>query len=399
MNKKFSIGVMISLIAIACAITYVVTITVSTNMFNQRIGGVTQREEIYSKIQEIDSYVRSASYYDINESTLINSVIGGYVDGLDDAGAEYLTASEAYKREQLESGSLISTGLEVSKEESGYIRVDRIYESSPASTMDIQVGDIITAVDGTNVLEAGADAAITSLDGDENTNVRLTVQRSGETKDLTVVRRSFTIKSVTAMEVSGYGYIRISDLNGQTDEQFTAAVQDFQTKNVQGYIIDLRGTGGIYDCLKPMLEPFVAPHLIANVRYKDDTAAKFLETEEEATVTVPIAVLVDENTSGAAELFAVSLRDHAGAKLVGKQTAGNGYVREMRHLSDGTALVITIAKLAPSVTASLDGGLKVDFSVEQTGDPDFAPTGEGSQDPQINKAFEVMESLSTVPNE
>lgn len=385
---------MISLIAIACAITYVVTITVSTNMFNQRIGGVTQREEIYSKIQEIDSYVRSASYYDINESTLINSVIGGYVDGLDDAGAEYLTAAEAYKREQLESGSLTSVGLEVSREESGYIRVDRIYESSPAASMDIQVGDIITAVDGANVLESGSEAAIAALDGDENTSVRLSVQRNGETKELTAVRRSFTIRSVTSTEAAGCGYIRVSNLNGQTDEQFTAAVQDFQTKNVRGYIIDLRGTGGTFDCLQPMLEQFVPQKLIANIRYKDGTVTKFLETQGEADVTVPTVVLVDENTTGAAELFALSLRDHADARLVGKQTAGVDEVTAMRHLSDGTAIVITTSKLVPSQTSSFEDGIKVDYSVEQTGELDTSPTGEGSQDPQINKAFEVIGGLT-----
>ena len=379
MNKKFSIGVMISLIAIACAITYVVTITVSTNMFNQRIGGVTQREEIYSKIQEIDSYVRSASYYDINEETLINGIISGYVKGMDDAGAQYLSQSEAYKRQQLESGTLISIGIEVSREESGYIRVDSIYDGSPAAAMDIQVGDIITAVGGKNVLETGADAAISALDGDENTNVRLSLQRNGETKELTAIRRSFTIKTVTSTVVSGYGYVRVSTLNSQTDEQFVTEIQDLEARNVLGYIIDLRGCSGTFDCLQPMLEQFVG--------------ARLLETTGTASVSVPVVVMVDENTSGAAELLAISLRDYASAKTVGKQTAGKDYVTELHNLSDGTAIVITTAHLVP-ITSSLEGGIKVDFSVDLAEETmDTAPTELTSTDPQITKAFEVIESL------
>ena len=140
MNKKVSVSMLISLVAIACAITYVVTVTVSTNMFNRLIGGVTEREEIYSKIQEIDTYVRSASYYDIDEETLINGVVGGYVNGLEDAGARYLTSAQAYKKIQVESGTLISVGFEAEKEESGYIVVSQIYPNSPASSMNIQVG-------------------------------------------------------------------------------------------------------------------------------------------------------------------------------------------------------------------------------------------------------------------
>ncbi|MCM1488064.1 MAG: peptidase, partial [Firmicutes bacterium] len=126
MKKKFSIGVIISVVAIACAITYVITITVSTNMFNKLIGGVTQREEIYSKIQEVDSYVRSASYYSIDEQALINSIINGYVKGLSDSEAQYLSESQVLKAKQAESGTIVSAGIEAQKEESGYIVVTNV---------------------------------------------------------------------------------------------------------------------------------------------------------------------------------------------------------------------------------------------------------------------------------
>ena len=79
MGKKFSVGITISLIAIACAITFVLTVTVTTNMFNEKIAGLNQREEIYSKLQEIDSYVRSNSLYSIDEEALTGSIVKGYV--------------------------------------------------------------------------------------------------------------------------------------------------------------------------------------------------------------------------------------------------------------------------------------------------------------------------------
>ena len=393
MNKKLSVGMAISLIAIACAITYVVTITVSTNMFNQRIGGVTQREEIYSKIEEIDTYVRNASYYDIDEEALIVAIVNGYVDGLADSSAEYLTAAQAYKRQQLASGTLVSIGIEVSREESGYLIVDKIYVGSPAESLDINVGDIITEVDGSNVLETGAEAAISALDGDDGTNVRLSVQRSGETISITATRRSFNIRSVTSTMVSGYGYIRIDTFNGLTGDQFVSELQGLEAQGVLGYVIDVRGSSGSYDCLQQMLSQFTDPQLLANARYKDGTVAKFLEVTNEAAVDVPVVVIADENTSGAAELFTVSLKDFASAMVVGKQTAGSVTVTETKHLSDGTAIVLTTAELLPTGTTSLSGGIKVNFSVDLTGVMDTAPTETAGSDPQVNKAFEVLESL------
>ena len=393
MNKKISLGMVISLIAIACAITYVVTITVSTNMFNQRIGGVTQREEIYSKIEEIDTYVRNASYYDIDEETLIAAIINGYVDGLSDSHAEYLAAAQAYKRQQLDSGTLVSIGAEVSREESGYLIVDKIYVGSPAESLDIRVGDIITEVDGSNVLEIGAEAAMSALDGDDGTNVRLSVQRSGETISITATRRSFNIRSVSSTLVSGYGYIRIDTFNGITGDQFVSELQSLEAQGVYGYVIDVRGAGGTYTCLQQMLSQFISAQLLANARYKDGTVAKFLEVTGEAVVKVPVALIADENTSGAAELFTVCMKDFAGAKVVGKQTAGSGKVTETKFLSDGTAIVLTTAQLLPTGQTAIDGGIKVDFSVELTGTMDTAPTETAISDPQVNKAFEVLESL------
>lgn len=393
MKKRYSIGVIISVAAVACAITYVITVTVSTNMFNRLIGGVTQREEIYSKIQEVDSYVRSAAYYDIDEQALNNGIINGYVTGLRDADAAYLSESQARKKQQIESGTMVSVGLEVSREESGYIKVDKIYANSPAESLNIRVGDIITEVDGENVLEIGSETAISNIDGDENTNVRITVQRNGEPTTLTVTRRFFTIQSVTSAVVSGYGYIRIEAFNSMTDEQFVSELQKLQAQGVLGYVIDVRNSTGTFDCLSDMLSRFISTQLIANAKYKDGTIAKFIETTGNVENNDKIVVLADGNTVGAAELFAVSLRDFASAKIVGGQTAGKGMVTETKNLTDGTALVITRSEVLPAVSSTLGGGIKADFAVELTGDYDFAPTELVSPDPQVSKAFEVLESL------
>ena len=97
MNKKVSLGVMISLIAVACAITFVLTMTVSLNMYNSMVAGIQERETINAKIKEIDTFVRSSSIYKPNENTLITGIANGYISGTSDKYAKYYTADEYYK--------------------------------------------------------------------------------------------------------------------------------------------------------------------------------------------------------------------------------------------------------------------------------------------------------------
>ena len=394
MKKKFSIGVLISVVAIACAITYVITVTAYTNMYNKLIGGVAQREEIYSKIQEVDSYVRSAAYYSIDEQALINSVVNGYVKGLSDSEAQYLSESQVLKAKQTESGTLISTGIEAQKEESGYIVITNVYANSHAAELGVRAGDVITEINGTSVLTLGADLAITALEGDENTNVNLSIQRSGESIPLTVTRKSFTIQSVTSVVVSTYGYVRIDTFNDQTGQQFKSELQKLNSQGVLGYVIDVRNSTGCFDCLAEMLGEFISEQLIANARYKDGTVAKFIETAGTASFTAPLVVMVNENTVGPSELFAASLRDFASAKIVGKQSAGKGTVTELKNLSDGTAIVLTTAEILPAVTETLKGGIKADFAVDMSADMiDTAPEDGYDGDAQLIKAVEVIETM------
>lgn len=394
MKKKFSIGVIISVVAIACAITYVITINVSANMFNKLIGGVAQREEIYSKIQEVDSYVRSASYYSIDDQSLINSVVRGYISGLSDSEAQFLSESQVLKAKQVESGTLVSTGIEAQKEESGYIVVTNVYANSHAAELGVQVGDIITEIDGRSVLTIGADIAINSLDGDENTNVKLNLQRSGESIPLTVTRKSFTIQTVTSAVISTFGYIRIDRFNDQTGKQFKAELQDLNSQGVLGYVIDVRNSTGCFDPIAEMLGEFISEQLIANAQYKDGTVAKFIETTGTASMSAPIVVVTNENTVGPAELFAASLKDFASAKIVGKQTAGKGTITETKTLSDGTAIVLTTAEVLPAVTTTLKGGIKTDFTVDMAADQIVTSPEEGyDSDAQLIKALEVIETM------
>ena len=94
MNKKISLGIAISLIAIACAVTFVVTMTVSLNIYNEKIAGIEHRTEINTRIQEIDAFVRNYSLYEINDDSIKSGIYAGFLDGISDKYSDYYTTKE-----------------------------------------------------------------------------------------------------------------------------------------------------------------------------------------------------------------------------------------------------------------------------------------------------------------
>ena len=123
MNKKVSLGVTICLMAIAAAIAFTVTMYFSLNIFNSKISNVNEREALYSKLSEIDTLVRSNGLFEIDEDGLMDSIANGYMTGLDDNYARYMTQEE-YRSYQMENaGQLVGIGVTVSMDESGYIAV------------------------------------------------------------------------------------------------------------------------------------------------------------------------------------------------------------------------------------------------------------------------------------
>ena len=114
MNKKISLGAAIAFMAVVASITFVVTMLFSQGVFNKMISNVSQREDLYKKVQEIDKLVRNNYLFEIDEDELKNGLASGIIAGLDDPYAEYLD-KEAYERDLLQKkGELVGIGVQVS---------------------------------------------------------------------------------------------------------------------------------------------------------------------------------------------------------------------------------------------------------------------------------------------
>lgn len=399
MNKKISLGITISLIAIACAVTFVVTMTVSLNIYNDKIAGIEHRTEINTRIQEIDAFVRNYSLYEINDTSIKTGIYAGFLDGISDKYSDYYTTKEYYYKSMLDSGMLVSLGIET-QNDGGYAKVVKVYDDSPASEAGIAVNDIISYVNGENVLEIGyAKAEETILFGDEGAKTTVTVRHEDAETDYSLTRASFEIKTVRSELLdNGILVFSVSDINKLTGQQVKNAIDAYSAEEMKGYIFDLRNcSSGNYSSVAEMVSPFVGKMTVASAVYKNNSYQVIGETSGESATSLPISVIINEKTGGSAELVAVTLRDGAGAKTVGTATMGYGTLQEARTFSDGTAVEISVATIVPENPESAynENGIKPEFIVEYTGIIETEPSNYAdSYDVQYKKAVEVIISIA-----
>ena len=132
MNKKISLGIAISLVAIGCAITFVLTWTVSLNIYNSKLGTSEKYEGVYAKLREIDTTVRQNYIGSVSDDSLENATINGYISGIGDKYASYIAPSAYYELQQTQSGFLLGAGFEAEEDTSGYLKITTVYMGSSA---------------------------------------------------------------------------------------------------------------------------------------------------------------------------------------------------------------------------------------------------------------------------
>ena len=152
MNKKISLGIAISLVAIGCAITFVLTWTVSLNIYNSKLGTSEKYEGVYAKLREIDTTVRQNYIGSVSDDSLENATINGYIAGIGDKYASYIAPSAYYELQQTQSGVILGAGFEAEEDTSGYLKITTVYKGSSAELNGVLAGDIITAIDGKSLL-------------------------------------------------------------------------------------------------------------------------------------------------------------------------------------------------------------------------------------------------------
>lgn len=402
MSKKISLGVAATIAIIAMAVTFSLTMVVSMKMFNTTVSSVKNKERQYNKLSEIDRFVRAGEYFTIDEDTLNDRLAAGYMNGINDKYAVYYTAKEYSEKQSVEKGTLTGIGVAVVNDtSSGYARIIRLYDNSPAAEAGMQVGGFITAINAESTRNITSTARLTSkLLGEEGTTTTITyLTPDRQEQQLNLVHSNYKTPSIYTrqMVADTCGYIRIDAFTSGTASEFKAAVDELLQQGANSLVFDLRdNTGENLNAALVAADYCVPSGEIAKQQDRDGNVT-VLRMSDETEINVPIVCLVNGSTAGSAELFANALRKMAGATLVGTKTAGKGVVlSDAQSFSDGSAAYITVGLLLDNedqtwneegLRPDIDAALSVD---EQNAYYDYTL----DTDPQISKAVNAATALA-----
>lgn len=369
MNKKISLGVAVTMIIAFVAATFAITMSVSQRIYNRLIVNLQERIETYSLVDELDAIVQKNYYGKITSDTRNGDMLGGYINSLNDSSSYYLSASAYNTYLASMNGEINGIGVNVSEDsKSGYLKVTSVFENSPASSAGIKKGDYISVIDGETVTKKNYSKMMESLNGNKLTSVKITFIHKNKAKTVSVMM-GYSAKSVSFKKYgSETGYIKIDGFYANTAKQLKE-VLDSIPDGIKGLVFDVRGTAAgtvqyTADALK-LIVPIAneGSRALATEIDKDGNET-YYASDSTSLSGYDIIVITDTETSCCGELFACDLRDFGMARIVGETTKGNANVQKSFSLSDGSGVILTVAKIRPYITETFDEiGVKPDIEV------------------------------------
>ncbi len=329
-------------------------------------------------------------YQPVDADELLSAGIDGMVNYLGDPYSVYMDEDETREFNLVLDGKYSGIGAEIQyQEETGEIKVINVYPNTPAEKAGVKEEDIIVKVNGTEMKGMSATEVSQLVRGTEGTDVVLTIKRDKEEKEVTITRGSVDIPSVTSEIIEKnnkkIGYIYVTIFAENTDAQFKTEVEKLEKENIDSLIIDLRqNTGGHLKTVTNMISMFIKKgEIIYKLKTKDNVEDFKDETEEHRTY--PIAVIIDNGSASASEVFTAALKEKYGATVIGETSYGKGKVQRAYNLSNGGMIKYTYQEwLTPDGNYIDKDGIKPNIEVK------YSKTDKDKYDSQIQKAIDEM---------
>jgi len=378
----------------ALLVLLVVLVSFGTGMFVSQMipANSTQLPEEFDVIGETwnllsQDYVNKSA---LNPDTLSRGAIEGMLEALGDPYTAYIDSLEL-ELSDLE-GSFEGIGALVSIED-GELTVVSPIEGGPAERQGVQAGDKILEINDETTSDMSLTQAIIKIRGPAGTTVVLLILHDGETTpvEIEIVREEIRLDSVYLdMLPDGIAVIQITHFAGNTDREFTIALEEALENNLSGIVLDLRGNPGGY--LHVVVD--IADELLDGgiVLYEADDEGNIIKDYEASSgglaVDVPLVVLVNDGSASGSEVLAGAIQDRGRGPLIGTKTYGKGSVNVLLALSDGSGLYVTTARWLTPDKRLIEGvGLTPDTEVEIT-EEDIA----NGLDPQLDAAINYLDA-------
>jgi carboxyl-terminal processing protease len=308
--------------------------------------------EELQQLAAVFGMVKSNYVEAVDDKKLITDAIVGMVSSLD-PHSQYLDKKSLKEFNEGTTGKFVGVGIEIAMEE-GLVKVVSPIEGSPAFRAGLKSGDLISKIDDTPVKGLTLNEAVKRMRGEPNTKVLLMIFRKSENRSfpVTITRDEIRTQSVRGKLLEpGYGWIRVSQFQERTVEDFARKAEEIYKEDPQlkGLVLDLRNDpGGYLDAAVALSAAFLPENVIvvsangqlAESKFIYKAAPEFYQRRGGADplrrlndVTkgiykrLPLVVLVNEGSASASEIVAGALQDHKRATLMGNQTFGKGSVQ------------------------------------------------------------------------
>lgn len=320
----------------------------------------------YNKLEDLENLILTSFAGDADKTKIEDAAADAMVNAMGDRWSYYIPASELPSFLENSENAYVGIGVTVqATEDHSGLMVIAVQPGGPAEEAGVQVGDVIIQVDGESAQDRTVTEISAMIKGEEGTVVSVTVLRSGEgiTMSMTRKRMETTVASSKLLN-EHVGLVTIQNFDERCADETIAAIKALLNQGADMLLFDVRNNpGGYVDELTKVLD-YLLPEgdLIRTVGTdgSDETV-----TSDASCVKVPMAVLINENTYSAAELFAADLSEYGAAKLFGQQTSGKGFYQYVFQFADGSAAGISVGRYYTGRGASLEGiGLTPDETVK-----------------------------------
>lgn len=355
--------------------------------------------ELLKPISDVMKLIKSKYIDDVDTEKLIEGAIKGMVEALGDPYSVYMNQSEFRDFITALDGSFGGVGIVLSVDENtGEIIVVSPIEGTPAYKAGILPRDVIVKVDDVDLTGKSLDDAVRLLRGKKGTQVTVYVKRGDEQEllEFQLTRDDIRVTTVNYEVLDdNIGYIKITSFDSKTYDEFKSALDSLINKGIKGLILDLRNNpgGSLYESV------LIADEILGEgiIVYTEDRNKNRLEEyySDGDKISVPLVVLINENSASAAEIVAGAVKDHKAGILVGTKTFGKGSVQEIQPFENKTGMKLTIAKYYMPSGRCIDGiGIEPDIEVELDKETSIFNVPR-EKDLQLLKALEIFKSPET----
>jgi carboxyl-terminal processing protease len=301
-------------------------------------------------------------YREVDKDKLFDKGMAAGVKSLDDRFSAYFDPKQYKEFEEATDGAFEGVGMNVAEVERG-LRVLTVFEGSPAERGGIRTGNLITGVNGTSLEGKTSEQATTLIKGPAGTEVTLTVVDGKKpARDVKLERARVDVPVVKAeMQEAPDGrkiaHVRLAGFTSGAHGEVRDAVDELLGKGAQGVVLDLRNNGGgLLNEAVLISSIFVPDGTIVSTDGRARPKRIFEATGNAIDDKIPVVVLVNKESASASEIVTGALQDRHRAEVVGTRTFGKGVFQEVRKLSNGGALDITVGEYFTPSGRNLGGG-------------------------------------------